>query len=90
MDWNKDLLTFAKQESWEINKLKGMDVVHYILDNYKSSLPPYVAWHLENAELSGIDCEYDKGWYDALKMIECYFEDEDLMTSIVRSLSSKT
>ena len=76
MNWNKDLEIFSKQDSWEINKLKGSDVVQHILDNFKPSLPPYVSWHIENAELSGVESEYDKGWYDALLTIQRYFEDE--------------
>ena len=86
MNWNKDLHTFAKQNSWEINKLKGMDVVHHILDNFEPSLPSYVSWHLENAELQGAENEYDQGWYDALNMIKRYFEEDDLVSKFSRSL----
>lgn len=76
MNWQKDLELFSKQDSWEINKLKGMDVTYYLLENFNPSLPSYVAWHIENCELSGIENEYDKGWYDALVMIKKYFESE--------------
>ena len=30
---------------------------------------------LENSELSGVESEYDKGWYDALVMVQRYFEE---------------
>ena len=77
MNWKKDLEVFSKQDSWEISKLKGSDVVYHILDNFKPSLPPYVSWHIEDSELSGVESEYDKGWYDALLMIQRYFEENE-------------
>ena len=74
MNWKKDLEMFS-QDSWEIRKLKGSDVVYHILDNFKPSLPSHVSWHIENSELLGIESEYDKGWYDALVMVQRYFEE---------------
>ena len=76
MNWQKDLETFSKQDSWEIGKLKGGDVVYHILENFNPSLPSYISWHIENAELEGIENEYDKGWYDALLMVKRYFDKE--------------
>ena len=76
MNWQKELEMFSKQDSLEINKLKGIDVTYYLSENFKPSLPSYVSWHIENCELSGIKNEYDKGWYDALVMIKKYFESE--------------
>ena len=40
--------------------------------NNKLTLKEIVEWHLENAELSEINNEYDRGWYDCLKMIHKY------------------
>ena len=76
MNWQKDLETFSKQDSWEIGKLKGGDVVYHILENFNPRLPSYISWHIENAELEGIENEYDKGWYDALLMVKRYFDKE--------------
>ena len=76
MNWKKDLETFSKQDSWEIGKLKGGDVVYHILENFNPSLPSHISWHIENAELEGIENEYDKGWYDALLMVKRYFDKE--------------
>ena len=76
MNWQKDLETFSKQDSWEIGKLKGGDVVYHILENFNPILPSYISWHIENAELEGIENEYDKGWYDALLMVKRYFDKE--------------
>ena len=38
----------------------------------KLTLEEAIKWHLENAELSEINNEYDRGWYDCLKMIHKY------------------
>ena len=38
----------------------------------KLTLKQIIEWHLENAELSEINNEYDQGWYDCLKMIYKY------------------
>lgn len=38
----------------------------------KLTLKQIIEWHLENAELSEINNEYDQGWYDCLKMIHKY------------------
>ena len=38
----------------------------------KLTLEEAIKWHLENAEMSEINNEYDRGWYDCLKMIHKY------------------
>ena len=38
----------------------------------KLTLEEAIKWHLENAELSEINNEYDRGWYDCLKMVHKY------------------
>ena len=38
----------------------------------KLTLEEAIKWHLENAELSEINNEYDQGWYDCLKMVHKY------------------
>lgn len=43
MNIKDDLKRFFKQNSWEINKLKGVGVYHYINDNFKPSLPTTIA-----------------------------------------------
>ena len=86
MNWQKDLEMFSKQDSLEINKLKGTDVTYYLLENFNPSLPSYVSWHIENCELSGIKNKYDKGWYDALVMIKKYFESEQCSEQFVELL----
>ena len=75
MSVKEDLKWFFKQNSWEINKLKGLDVFHYIEDNFKPSIDKTISWHIENQELEGIKNEYDQGWYDCLKMVERYFSE---------------
>lgn len=69
-----DLKWFFKQNSWELNKLKGDEVFYYIEDNFKPSLPTMIAWHIESQELQGVDNEYDKGWYDCLQMVAKYYD----------------
>ena len=75
MNINKDLKLFFEQHSLELNKLKGIEVYHYIENNFKHSLPTSISWHIESQELQGIENEYDQGWYDCLKMIARYFEE---------------
>lgn len=75
MNINKDLKLFFEQHSLELNKLKGIEVYHYIENNFKPSLPTSISWHIESQELQGIENEYDQGWYDCLKMIARYFEE---------------
>ena len=38
----------------------------------KLTLEEAIKWHIENAELSEINNEYDQGWYDCLKMLHKY------------------
>ena len=38
----------------------------------KLTLKQIIEWHLEDAELSEINSEYDQGWYDCLKMLYKY------------------
>ena len=40
--------------------------------NTKLTLKEIIEWHIENAELSEINNEYDQGWYDCLKMLHKY------------------
>ena len=43
----------------------------------KLTLKQIIEWHLEDAEMSEINNEYDRGWYDCLKMVHKYvLEDE--------------
>ena len=76
MSVNKDLELFMKANSWELDKLKGRDVVYFIIENFKPNIHSSISWHIENQELSGINNEYDQGWYDALIMIKRYFDSE--------------
>lgn len=77
MNINGDLKLFFEQHSWEISKLKGVDVYYYIEDNFKPILPTSISWHIESQELQGIENDYDQGWYDCLKMIARYYEDNN-------------
>ena len=44
----------------------------------KLTLKQIIEWHLEDAEMSEINSEYDRGWYDCLKMVHKYvLEDEN-------------
>lgn len=45
---NQDLQDFYEKNKWKINKLKGVDVYHYIEDNFKPSLPTTISWHIES------------------------------------------
>lgn len=46
----------------------------------KSTLKEIIEWHIEDAEISEINSEYDQGWYDCLKMVHEYvLEDENLI-----------
>ena len=38
----------------------------------KLTLEEAIKWHIENAELSEINNQYDQGWYDCLKMLHKY------------------
>ena len=40
--------------------------------NTKLTLEEAIKWHLESAELSEINNQYDQGWYDCLKMLYKY------------------
>lgn len=75
MSIKDDLKWFFKQNSWELNKLKGGEVFYYIEDNFKPSLPTTIAWYIESQNLQGINNEYDKGWYDCLQMVAEYFSE---------------
>ena len=41
--------------------------------NTKLTLKEIIEWHIEDAEMSEINNEYDQGWYDCLKMVERYY-----------------
>ena len=46
--------------------------------NTKLTLNEIIEWHIEDAEMSEINSEYDRGWYDCLKMVYKYvLEDEN-------------
>lgn len=75
MNIKEGLKLFFEQHSLGLSKLKGIDVYHYIKNNFKPSLPTSISWHIESQELQGIENEYDQGWYDCLKMIARYFEE---------------
>ena len=38
----------------------------------KLTLKQIIEWHIEDAEMSEINDEYDRGWYDCLKMVHKY------------------
>ena len=38
----------------------------------KLTLKQIIKWHIEDAEMSEINDEYDRGWYDCLKMVHKY------------------
>ena len=40
--------------------------------NTKLTLKEIIEWHIEDAEMSEINSEYDRGWYDCLKMVYKY------------------
>ena len=51
--------------------------------NTKLTLKEIVEWHIENAELSEINSEYDRGWYDCLKMIHKYVLENEISNPVV-------
>lgn len=43
----------------------------------KLTLKQIIEWNIEDSELSEINSEYDRGWYDCLNMVYKYvLEDE--------------
>ena len=49
---DQDLQDFYENNKWEINKLKGEDVVMYIKENFKLSIIESLEWHIEDCNLS--------------------------------------
>ena len=49
----------------------------------KLTLKQIIEWHLENAELSEINSEYDQGWYDCLKMVHKYVLEKIMEEAII-------
>ena len=49
----------------------------------KLTLEEAIKWHIENAELSEINNEYDQGWYDCLKMLHKYVLENEISNPVV-------
>lgn len=75
-NWKNDLDEFKRNNSWEINKLKGVDVCHYIIDNYQPKIVETIKWHIEDYALTDSGSDYDRGWNDAMQLILNYYEEK--------------
>ena len=51
--------------------------------NTKLTLKEIIEWHIEDAELSEISNEYDRGWYDCLKMVHKYVLEKIMEEAII-------
>lgn len=49
----------------------------------KLTLEEAIKWHIENAELSEINNQYDQGWYDCLKMVHKYVLEKIMEEAII-------
>ena len=49
----------------------------------KLTLKQIIEWHLEDAELSEINSEYDQGRYDCLKMVHKYVLENEISNPVV-------
>ena len=49
----------------------------------KLTLKQIIEWHIEDAEMSEINNEYDRGWYDCLKMVHKYVLENEISNPVV-------
>ena len=50
----------------------------------KLTLKQIIEWHIEDAEMSEINDEYDRGWYDCLKMVHKYVLENKLTVDNIK------